>query len=125
MSLEIRRGTEGDCVCPHSHPDGSWRCRHWWECDFGILEHTDPRPDRGEIGYLMVSTQDYFENLLQSSTVWPRKGWRRDSASVRGGRRFQHSEWNGQRWTWELFDAHFHDRGPTDKQQLLIGRWPD
>jgi hypothetical protein len=39
------------------------------------------------------------------------------------GRLFAHIDYEGQRWTWELFEAHFSDgEGPLD---LFIGRWPD
>lgn len=124
VSVAIWRGAAGECICPGPHsPDVEWTCHHWWECEFGRLEHSDPRPDRGQIGPLMLTTPHYLESLLKSGPcLWLNKGGRVDSASVHDGREFMHVQWRGQRWTWELFDAYFRDKPAFE---LLVGRWPD
>ncbi|AFQ97469.1 hypothetical protein DOROTHY_79 [Mycobacterium phage Dorothy] len=126
MSLEIRRGTHGPCKCPGPYgPDEEIQCSHWWECDWGVIEHSDPRPDRGEVGHLMLATTGYVDLLLNNGPIpFLMKGGRVDSASVDGDRLFVHIEWGGKRWTWELFEAHICV-GKGWPHNLLIGRWPD
>jgi hypothetical protein len=122
MSIEIRRGTEGHCECPGPHPaDYQWRCRHWWECDWGRIDNSEADPKLG-LRHLMLVTGDYVQQLLnEGPREHPRGGIH--SATVDGERIFAHLDYDGQRTTWELFEAHFEGgKGPAD---LMLGRWPD
>jgi hypothetical protein len=124
MITFIRRAIEGDCRCPGPFsPEDPPTCHHWWECEWGRIDYGDPRPDRGQIGHLMLTVDTYVDHLLIKPVTWPHKGGRTDSASRDGDRMFVHSEWNGHSWTWELFPAKFADG--RDFDGLLIGRWPD
>ena len=121
MSVEIRRGTEGFCECPGPHPaDYEWGCRHWWECDWGILDNTEADPKRG-LHHLMLTTRGYATQLLEDGPRMLRGNLA--SVTVDGGRSFMHLDHAGGRATWELFDAHLADGKGI--QDLVIGRWPD
>jgi hypothetical protein len=124
MSVELRCAVEGDCTCGKPRPVGSVStCRHWIDSDWGIVEHTDPRPDLGQVGHLMVTHADYIRYLAKDGPYMsPTKGGRIDSVTFDGDRVFCHSEWRGNRWTWEVFDAHWWDHLPSE---IMIGRWPD
>lgn len=141
MSVELRILIEGECTCgiPH-HIDEEPFPIHWHhiECDWGRIEHTDPNPSRGEIGPLMITDADYLRLLLgdgprerlrkapgQPAAEWPSPGvWVTEwhSATVDGDRLFVHVSYQDQRWTWELFEAHWWDRLPSE---IMVGRWPD
>lgn len=96
-------------------------------CDWGTIEHPEPRPDLAEVGHLMVTTGDYVDKLLRQPGALkvpprgPHIGFH--SATTRGGRTFVHHDYNGQRWTWELFPAHWWDG--LKVSDLYVGRWPD
>lgn len=124
MSVEIRRNHEND----------------GWECDWGPIEHPDPLPDHGRVGPLMVMDRDYFGRLFKKGPR-PRANGSVDSVTTvpvdQNGRvidrdediaadtelrLFVHVEHGSQRWTWELFEAHWwDDKGP----KVYVGRWPD
>ncbi|MCA9843232.1 MAG: hypothetical protein KC491_01145 [Dehalococcoidia bacterium] len=88
-------------------------------CKWGAVKHGNPRPDRGEIGHLMLIPARYLRELLKGSREWPHGT---HSVTVDGRRVFAHHDYHGQRWTWELFPAYFTDNlGPP----ICIGRWPD
>jgi hypothetical protein len=98
---------------------------HVVECDWGVIEHGDPRPDRGQIGHLMLTMRDYVDQLAKDGPcLWAHKGYRCDHAFFDGGRVFVRSTWRDQSWTWELFDAHWSD-GCKWPIGLMVGRWPD
>jgi hypothetical protein len=42
---------------------------------------------------------------------------------IREDRMFLHLDYSGNRWTWELHEAHWWDHLP--EQRVFIGRWPD
>lgn len=89
-------------------------------CQWGVIEHSCPRPDRGQVGPLMLVTAEYLRELLDNG---PRERPRGTHSVTTDGRRvFAHHDYRGQRWTWELFPAYFTDNlGPP----VCIGRWPD
>lgn len=95
------------------------------ECDWGVIEHSEPRPDRGEVGHLMIATSDYVSQLLREGPddCHCHHGGA-NSATELDGRLFAHIDYEGQRWTWELFNAHWWDNAPQTPA-LLVGRWPD
>ena len=89
-------------------------------CQWGVIEHSCPRPDRGQVGSLMIVTAEYLRELLDNGPrEWPRGT---HSVTTDGRRVFARHDYNWQRWTWELFPAYFTDnQGPP----ICIGRWPD
>jgi hypothetical protein len=89
-------------------------------CRWGVIEHSCPRPDRGQVGPLMIVTPDYLRELIDNGPrEWPHGT---HSVTTDGRRVFAHHDYHGQRWTWELFPAYFTDNlGPP----ICIGRWPD
>jgi len=106
MSVEIRWpvGADGRCMT-----------------DLGEIAHPNPRPDRAEVGALMLATSSYIAELKAGgpqSTTHGALHW----VTSQGARDFAHIDYMGRHWVWELIPAHFSDRsGP----QVLIGRWPD
>ncbi|QDF19749.1 hypothetical protein QEH38_gp17 [Mycobacterium phage LilSpotty] len=94
-----------------------------FECDWGVIEYGDPRPDLDQVGHLMLVTPDYVEQLLESGPrLAPNSSRAMHSVTVDSGRTFAHVDYFGKRWTWELFEAVMSDgQGPD----ILVGRWPD
>lgn len=94
-----------------------------WECDWGVIEHGEPRPHLGLVGELMSSSVEYIEQLLQhpgrpcEAARGPEFGMH-SATEDSTGRRFAHHDWDGRRWTWELHKAHFVDDGEV----VYIGR---
>lgn len=130
MSVELRMAVTGDCRCGTPHPvsDGlivtkrkKASCQHELVCEWGILENTSADPLReGGPRHLMLITPEHAQLLQFQPHIGPYGDI--DSATVVDERVFVHKEFNGHRWTWELFDAHWWDgQGP----EILIGRWPD
>jgi hypothetical protein len=96
-------------------------CNHRLLTDWGEIQNAEADPLCGP-RHLMLTTSDYIAQLLDEG---PRPSARGgvSSATIDGDRLFAHLDFEGKRWTWELFEAHFADReGPAN---LLIGRWPD
>jgi hypothetical protein len=78
------------------------------DSDLGVIEHSRPRPHLGEVGELMLIPNESVDNLLTNGANMldaPSTA----SASVDGDQTLFHLDWNGQRWTWELQDAHWTD----------------
>ena len=152
-SVELRITTEGECTCGKVYPTGNPPPGHdhHVECDWGRIEHTDPRPDRGEVGHLLLAMGWSVGATLNGGPAYRgrdidpdgRVRWQEYSATTQDGRLFIHtaypiyshgdgmpSEDGGElpptgfrRWTWELFPAHFADgKGP---EGIYVGRWPD
>lgn len=123
MSVELRIRAEGQCDHgPKFIGEPRTECRHVLECDWGDIEHPDPRPARGDVGPLMLIGREYLEALV---TAGPRRrsDGGLDSVTVDrdNHRLFVHLDYE-RRWTWELFDAHWWDGvDPT----VYLGRWPD
>jgi len=150
MSMELRFVIEGEC--DHG-PKYDWEprseCQHHIECNWGRIDYADPRPDRNEVGHLILITPEMVEKDLiapqyQSRSIDPdgRVCWQEYSATQNGDRLFVrtaypiYSHGEGIRtedggevaptparsWTWELFEAHWEDgSGP----EIYVGRWPD
>lgn len=105
-------------------------------CDWGLIEHSDPRPERGEVGPLMLTTMGYFKDLIEKGPLL-RSGGALHSADIHQAddgeldentpvRMFAHIDYNGQHWAWELFLAHWWDgAGRVTTDRILVGRWPD
>jgi hypothetical protein len=94
----------------------------WGGCGtpWGDIEHSDPRPDRGEVGHLMLCMPEYADRLLSTGPELHHGALHSVTESARG--RFAHVEYGRARWTWELLPAHFSDgQGPP----ILLGKWPD
>ena len=125
MSVELRITTEGVCTCgtPYPTDDPFPPHDHRVVCDWGIVEHPEPRPDRNEVGHLMLTSTKYVRELLTNGPQ-ERRTRRIDSAFRDGDRFFCRSAYQGSSWTWELFDAHWWD-GKGNGLDWLIGRWPD
>lgn len=105
MSIEVRMGSDGNPIC------------EWGEITY-------PRPDENGIGPLMLTSVDYFCELMKEPRVW--KPGRVDTATQVEERRFIHLTDHDKRYTWELFDAHWWDEQDKPRfYQLAIGRWPD
>lgn len=125
VSVELRWVVDGPCFCGiprRSSEEPHPRHNHWVECDYGAIEYPNPRPDRGEVGHLMLVEQNYVSRLLDQPNLIA-QGGRIDSATVHNGRTFAHVDYRTMRWTWELFDAHFSDgEGPYD---MMLGVWRD
>lgn len=125
MSVELRFVIEGECDHgPKSIDEPRAECAHHLECCWGRVEHPDPRPDRNEVGHLMLVGTDYVQELLANGPLLRQKrAGRVDSVTSDGERLFAHVDYYGKHWTWELFEAHFADgEGPDN---MLLGRWPD
>lgn len=92
-------------------------------CEWGLIEHTEPRPELNQVGHLMLTGRDYVANLIESGPKPAPRGNGIHSATTDGNRIFAHIDWlGGKRWTWELFETHWWDGGGPD---MYIGRWPD
>lgn len=92
-------------------------------CKWGSIDRSDPRPECGDVRELMITTREYFDQILAlGPTTAPNGSGAIHSGAVIDGRRFAYIDYDGRRWTWELFDAHFTDgQGP----EIYIGKWPD
>ena len=111
---------------------------HNLECDWGVIEHGEPRPELGQVGALMLATPDYIAELFATG---PQPGNKdpevTHSVTVIGDPAYEtlhpywilttealyaHVDYRGHRWSWELHPARFwDDQGPP----ILLGRWPD
>lgn len=90
-------------------------------CEFGVIERSDPRPERGDVQHLMLTTRDYVDHLLAHGPTVGGHG-QVDSVRLVDGVLYADIEYNGQRWTWQLYEADWWDgKGP----EILVGRWPD
>ncbi|XTP37106.1 hypothetical protein ACORG1_13190 [Mycobacterium sp. TJFP1] len=151
MSIELRTVIEGECTCgvPYGRDEKPPAHSHHIECDWGRIDHPDPRPDRDEVGHLLLVTPaivelDLIAAQYHSREIDPdgRVQWQEYSATRRDGRLFIHTAYpiyshgegvptadggevtpvTARRWTWELFEAYWQDgRGP----EIYLGRWPD
>lgn len=127
-SIELSFTTEGECECgiPRTIGERPPRCVHRVVCVFGELQYSPPRPARGEVGHLVLTTQRYFRHLMSHG---PHDSWQDGyretrSASKVDGRDFVHLDFEGYRWSWEVHPAHWEDQRQDDVP-LLIGVWRD
>lgn len=103
MSIELRRNSRNEL-----------------ECGWGTFENGEADPKRG-LRHLVLITTEWVKQLLTDGPAPnPRGGI--TSATSDGERIFAHLDYDGDRWTWELFDAHWWDNGSPD---IMVGRWPD
>lgn len=107
MSVELSWpvGPDDDCVSP-----------------WGVVEYTAPRPDLNEVGHLMLAMPETVTRMLTDGPDWHHGALH--SATTDGDRIFAHIDYQGHRWTWELFEAHFADDAALPNP-LYVGRWPD
>lgn len=95
------------------------------ESDWGVIEHTRARVERGEVGSLILVSAEGYQELCVSGPI-PEGESIASASSDDDGRLFYHQDYEGRRWTWELFDCHWTDIGPERVlPALYIGRWPD
>lgn len=149
-SIELHIATEGDCTCGTPYPADKPPPTHGHhvESKWGRINHPDPRPDRNEVGHLIlglpmrVKAAMNGEYRFRQRDTAGRRLWQEYRTTTQGERTFLHTAWpiydhgDGipagdrgelrptpiQRWTWELFPAHFAD---SPDVPWLIGRWPD
>lgn len=126
MSIEIRWVVEGECHCGTVRPIGApITCTHRLVTEWGEIEYTEPRPDRGQVGHQLLAMPAWFTELQHGGPALVRHG-RRYSATLDGNRRFLHLGYGHQRWTWEMFDARIAARLADGRaMSVLLGRWPD
>lgn len=124
MSIEISVRVTGECTCgtPQSPEDQPSTCVHEWVCKWGVIEHGEPRPDRNQVGHLMLTNHDYVGELLHNGPLNSRHHGVFNSVTEESGQLFAHVEYEGKRWTWELHDAHWAD---VPYEGLMIGVWPE
>lgn len=126
MSVELRIINHGadKCHCGVPYPSDCPSvpgCRHYIECDWGVIYNSEADPHKG-LEHLILTTESYVENLLASGPRPSSRGGTH-SASRDGDRVFVHLDYDGRRTTWEVFPAYFDDGGgPHD---IVVGRWPD
>jgi hypothetical protein len=130
MSVLLRRVVEGRCECDVQHGPGyEPECVHQWECEWGVIENAVADPREG-LQPLMVTTREYVEALLREGPHETPFG-SVNSANVRFDAARQevclvaHTDYEGQRTTWRLFDAHTGDEGYETRCNLLVGKWAD
>lgn len=93
------------------------------ECDWGVIEHSDPRPDRQEVGPLMLAVGWCIGGRLDKGPIPDDRYGLVNVKMEDADRLFLQIDTAEQRWTWELFEAHWEDgQGPKN---MLVGRWPD
>lgn len=126
--IKIWRTTEGDCRCPGPYNPGEEpTCRHQWQCQWGMLNNTEADPRYG-LQHLMLITAETVGRLLTCGPEPSTRGTGTVSATRDGERLFVHYDIDGNRTTWELFDAAIIDRGGgtvVKSPNLMIGKWPD
>lgn len=94
-------------------------------CDWGVIEFGDPRPERGEIGPLILATADYVREL----SAYPHPQCAKNSRALHqitrdGDRLFAHVFYFGKHWKWELFEAYMADGlGPDIFVGKLVPPW--
>jgi hypothetical protein len=143
-SVGVWRTVSGDCTCgiPYPADDPPKRThRHYLECEWGVVQYTQARPDRGEVGPLVIVSRDGFLDLLENGDNQLDKP-AVASAYIEDWRLFYRLDYDGQHWIWELFEMHWTDLddGPDERCEqapgtypkchahacnLLIGRWSD
>lgn len=100
---------------------GIWRnAAHQCESDWGVIEHTRARPERGEVGHLILVSVTGYHQLIHGPMP---EGASMATRSFSGDRAFYCLDYDGQRWTWELFETHWVDE--PGSHPVFIGRWPD
>lgn len=126
MSIEVRWVIEGECRCGTVQPIGApITCTHRLVTEWGEIAHYDPRPDRGEVGHLILTMPSWFSEVHRSGPALFRDG-RAYTATVDGDRRFLHLAFGRVRWTWEMFDACIAAPLVGGRAvSVLLGRWPD
>lgn len=70
-------------------------------CAFGVIEHSCPRPDLGEVGPLMLAAVTHVAKAIADGPLLG-PGGALHSVTVHDDRKFAHIESAGARWTWEL-----------------------
>jgi hypothetical protein len=120
------------CICRQPYFEGQEpNCVHEFVTDFGVVEHPLPRPDRGEVGPLILADHEWVEFSCGRRPALLAFRDTEVSFTRRDGRTFLHCDYpvsgdNPRRWTWELFEAHWEPDSPhQDNRPMLIGRWPD
>lgn len=129
-SIELRVVVRGECLCGTPYPIGDrpGDCRHDVVSTWGEIEYPAARPDRGEVGHLILAPRGWVDSMARGgygvSNACAGSTWAASTKRDKGSptRRFLHLAYDGRGWTWEMFRAHWDDnRGPD----LYIGRWPD
>lgn len=92
------------------------------ECDWGRIRNPDANPRFPIDSLVLVGDSWFMERLLLTGPVELSHGEIASATVGQDGRWYVHMEYEGQRWTWEVFEAHWWD---GDDLPIMIGRWPD
>jgi hypothetical protein len=141
MSVELRYVKTGTCDHgPKRIGEPRMSCEHRVESDWGLIEHPEARPDRGEVGHLLLVTRPYFECLLTGEGGCRRyieRGfdpdgrvrWQEFTATTRGDRRFLSTAWpvfsHGQGITQEDGSELPPERTQCWTWELFEAHWAD
>ena len=91
-------------------------------CDWGPFPYGDPRPERNQVGELILCTVDYAELLLREGPLpAPPCPLVTHNVTRAGDAMAAHVDHQGRPWTWILHPAHWWD---DDGPPILVGRWP-
>lgn len=121
--IELRITTQGECDCgPLADHWNTVGHQHGIECDWGTIEHPNPRPDRDEVGPLMLITRSYVDMLLSDGPVLASWGSLYSAQHV-DGQTFLNITHDRHWMIWALHPAHWANQ--PDWPAPYVGRWPD
>lgn len=96
------------------------------ESTWGVIEYPRARPACGEVGHLiLVSAIGYEELAIKGPSLECGAMASAAFSADEPPRMFYHLDFDGQRWTWELFLTYWADWITGVPVQVYIGRWPD
>ena len=90
------------------------------ECQWGVIENPEGRPDLG-MRHLILVSDDWARALCKQGPMRDRYGTLCSVQNWPVGT-FT-AERDGQRWVWELFDCHWADEQLPPR--VYVGRWMD
>lgn len=107
-------------------------------CDFGEIEHTNPKPRLGEVGWLCLVGCDFANKLALALDPIPYRGgivWLDiiDESTPEHdvpARLFMKIGYDSHLWVWELHEsvwgmAHPSGKSAGDGTGMFVGRWVD